>query len=65
MKINSVTEIQSDEIQITNRIYCANRSAEQRARNVIPRRAKITKTQSKVVCKSGRTKERREREVTK
>ena len=64
MKINSVTEIQSNEIQITNRIYCANRSAEQRARNVIPRRAKITETQVEVVCKSEETKERRERRVT-
>ena len=44
-----------------NKIFLCNQSAEQRARNVILREAKITKTQKRSVHKSGKQKKRREK----
>ena len=42
---------------------CVNQSAEQRARKVLPRRAKITKTQNKmsVKCEDNKRKKRERR----
>ena len=62
VKINSVTQKQSNETQNTNNLCSRNPAAEQKARNVIPGRAKITKTQIKMFVKSEQQK-KEEREV--
>ena len=54
-------KIQSNETQKETGFDCVNQSAEQVARNVIPRRAKVTKTQIKTVSKSEQKKGERDK----